>query len=73
MTLTCKLLIHDKNHCADDVIIFKDYPGLLSGDIIEVYHEDGHYSRLLLKVKQVNAEGTGQQKGKYFVILYLFI
>ena len=56
--------MHDKNFSPDDIIIFKSYPGLLPGDIVEVYHEDGEFSRLLLKVNQINVEGTGQQKGR---------
>ena len=72
MAITCKLLQHDKNFSADDVIIFKDYPGLSLGDIVEVYHEDGDYSRLLLKVKQINNEGTGQQKGSLNLIINFY-
>ena len=63
-TITCKLTVHNLNSSSDDIILYKDYPGLKAGDIVEVYHEDGEYSRLLVQVKQLKEqEGTGQQKG----------
>ena len=65
MSITCKLQIHDPNFSSDDIILHKDYPGLEVGDIVEVYHEDGEYSRLLVQIKQLQTEGTSQQKGKF--------
>jgi len=64
MTIICKLQIHDPNFSSEDIILHKDYPGLEVGDVVEVYHEDGEYSRLLVQIKQLQTDqGTSQQKG----------
>lgn len=45
-----KLLHHPKSVTDDLIINSKDFPGLKSGDIVEIYLPDDTYSRLLLQV-----------------------
>lgn len=48
---------------AEDLIInLKDYPGLKEKDIIEIYHPENDYPRLLLQVTKVDAPGRGRGK-----------
>lgn len=41
----------------DLIINLKDYPGLKEKDIVEIYHPENDYPRLLLQVTSVDAPG----------------
>lgn len=56
-----KLQIHEQSFSQDDVVISND-SGLNVGDIIEVYHPDGEYSRLLVQIKHFE----NLQKGMFW-------
>ncbi|XP_057295818.1 GATOR complex protein DEPDC5-like isoform X1 [Hydractinia symbiolongicarpus] len=58
-----KLVVHQKTFSNDNVIIHKECPDLKVGDIIEVYHPDEHYSRLLVEIRTLNSATSTQQKG----------
>ncbi|XP_014236943.1 GATOR complex protein DEPDC5 isoform X1 [Trichogramma pretiosum] len=46
-----KLIVHQKNFSGEDLIINpKDYPGIKTGDVVEIYDPDDIFSRLLLQV-----------------------
>nr|XP_024217178.1 GATOR complex protein DEPDC5 isoform X3 [Halyomorpha halys] len=46
-----KLLVHTKSFNGEDLLINpKDFPNLKKGDVIEIYHPEDEYSRLLLQV-----------------------
>ncbi|XP_023248149.1 GATOR complex protein DEPDC5 [Copidosoma floridanum] len=46
-----KFIVHQKNFSGEDLIINpKDYPGIKTGDVVEIYHPEDDYSRLLLQV-----------------------
>ncbi|CAB0043410.1 unnamed protein product [Trichogramma brassicae] len=46
-----KLIVHQKNFSGEDLIINpKDYPGIKTGDVVEIYDPDDVFSRLLLQV-----------------------
>ena len=46
-----KLIVHQKNFSSEDLIVNpKDYPGIKTGDVVEIYHPEDEYSRLLLQV-----------------------
>ncbi|XP_043477241.1 GATOR complex protein Iml1 isoform X9 [Leptopilina heterotoma] len=46
-----KLIVHQKNFSGEDLIINpKDYPGIKTGDVVEIYHPEDEFSRLLLQV-----------------------
>ncbi|KAK7794438.1 hypothetical protein R5R35_003809 [Gryllus longicercus] len=46
-----KLIVHNRGFCAEDLIInSKDFPGIKKGSIVEIYHPDDEFSRLLLQI-----------------------
>lgn len=46
-----KLIVHQKNFCGEDLIINPyHYPGVKIGDVVEIYHPEDEFSRLLLQV-----------------------
>ncbi|XP_063975968.1 GATOR complex protein Iml1 isoform X1 [Diachasmimorpha longicaudata] len=46
-----KLIVHQKNFSDADLIINpKDCPGIKPGDVVEIYHPEDEFSRLLLQV-----------------------
>ncbi|XP_058807766.1 GATOR complex protein Iml1 isoform X1 [Phymastichus coffea] len=46
-----KLIVHQKPFSGEDLIINpKDYSGIKKGDVVEIYHPDDEFSRLLLQV-----------------------
>ena len=48
---TYKLYIHTIQFCTEDLVIrSEDFPEVQSGDILEIYHEEETFSRLLLQV-----------------------
>lgn len=48
---------------ADLIINLKDYPGLKEKDIVEIYHPENDYPRLLLQVAKVDVPARGRGKG----------
>lgn len=53
-----KLIVHQSSFSPTDLIInLKDYPGLKERDIVEIYHPDNDFPRLLLQVSKVDAPG----------------
>jgi len=49
---TYKLYIHTIAFCTEDLVIrSEDFPEVHPGDILEIYHEEESFSRLLLQVK----------------------
>ncbi|XP_052750555.1 GATOR complex protein Iml1 isoform X5 [Galleria mellonella] len=56
-----KLIVHQSSFSPEDLIInLKDYPGLKEKDIVEIYHPENDYPRLLLQVTKVDAPGRGR-------------
>ncbi|KAH9637753.1 hypothetical protein HF086_009421 [Spodoptera exigua] len=56
-----KLIVHQSSFSPLDLIInLKDYPGLKEKDIVEIYHPENDYPRLLLQVTKVDAPGRGR-------------
>ncbi|XP_030024755.1 GATOR complex protein Iml1 isoform X8 [Manduca sexta] len=56
-----KLIVHQASFSPVDLIInLKDYPGLKEKDIVEIYHPENDYPRLLLQVTKVDAPGRGR-------------
>jgi len=50
---TYKLYIHTIQFCTEDIVIrSEDFPDVHPGDILEIYHEEETFSRLLLQVRQ---------------------
>lgn len=47
---------------ADLIINLKDYPGLNEKDIVEIYHPENDYPRLLLQVAKVDVPARGRGK-----------
>ena len=48
---TYKLYIHTVQFCTEDLVIrSEDFPEAQPGDILEIYHEEETFSRLLLQV-----------------------
>ncbi|KAK6638354.1 hypothetical protein RUM44_008783 [Polyplax serrata] len=46
-----KLIVHQKNFSSEDLIINpKDFPGVKKGDIVEIFHPEDEFSRLLLQI-----------------------
>ncbi|XP_016844784.1 GATOR complex protein Iml1 isoform X2 [Nasonia vitripennis] len=57
-----KLIVHQKNFCVEDLIINpKDYPGIKTGDVVEIYHPDDEFSRLLLQVTSFKEDLQGRE------------
>lgn len=55
-----KLIVHQNSFSPVDLIIsLKDYPGLKEKDIVEIYHPENDYPRLLLQVIK-DAPGRGR-------------
>ena len=53
--------VHEQSFNSQNVILYKDYHGLEVGDVLEIYHADGEFSRLLVDVNQLPL--SPQQKG----------
>ena len=48
---TYKLNIHTSQFCSEDLVIrSEDFPDVKPGDVLEFYHEEEAFSRLLLQV-----------------------
>ncbi|XP_076643268.1 GATOR complex protein Iml1 isoform X7 [Halictus rubicundus] len=46
-----KLIVHQKTFSEEDLLISpKDHPGIKTGDVVEIYHPEVEFSRLLLQV-----------------------
>lgn len=50
---TCKLCVHnDKTYKNQEILLCaKDFPNVKAGDVVELYHPDDEWNRLLLQVK----------------------
>ncbi|XP_072943926.1 GATOR complex protein Iml1 isoform X2 [Epargyreus clarus] len=56
-----KLIVHQSSFSTADLIInLKEYPGLVEKDIVEIYHPENDYPRLLLQVTKVDVSGRGR-------------
>lgn len=51
----------------DLIINLKEYPGLKEKDIVEIYHPENDYPRLLLQVTSVDAPGRTKGKQTFFM------
>ncbi|XP_076434609.1 GATOR1 complex protein DEPDC5-like [Babylonia areolata] len=61
MTKTFKLWVHRSNPSQKDLLITsKDFPGVVIGDVLEIYHPEDEFSRLLLQVEALTEDS--QQK-----------
>ncbi|CAD6220392.1 GSCOCG00005035001-RA-CDS [Cotesia congregata] len=59
---TFKLIVHQKNFSGEDLIINpKDYPGIKIGDVVEIYHQEDEFSRLLLQVTSFKEDLQGRE------------
>ncbi|GAB6030056.1 hypothetical protein CHUAL_005739 [Chamberlinius hualienensis] len=48
-----KLKVHTRDFSSEDLVINpKDFPDINARDILEIYHQDGNYSRLLLQFNE---------------------
>ncbi|KAK2575080.1 hypothetical protein KPH14_008813 [Odynerus spinipes] len=57
-----KLIVHQKNFSEEDLIINpKDYPGIKTGDVVEIYHPEDEFSRLLLQVTSFKEDLQGRE------------
>ncbi|KAG7211009.1 hypothetical protein KM043_016376 [Ampulex compressa] len=57
-----KLIVHQKNFSGEDLIINpKDYPGIKTGDVVEIYHPENEFSRLLLQVTSFKEDLQGRE------------
>ncbi len=57
-----KLIVHQKNFSDEDLIINpKDYLGINIGDVVEIYHPDDEFSRLLLQVTAFKEDLQGRE------------
>lgn len=57
-----KLIVHQKNFSGEDLIINpKDHPGIKKGDVVEIYHPDDEFSRLLLQVTSFKEDLQGRE------------
>ncbi|XP_039311231.1 GATOR complex protein Iml1 isoform X6 [Solenopsis invicta] len=57
-----KLIVHQKNFSGEDLIINpKDYPGIKTGDVVEIYHPEDESSRLLLQVTSFKEDLQGRE------------
>ncbi|XP_024945563.1 GATOR complex protein DEPDC5 isoform X2 [Cephus cinctus] len=57
-----KLIVHQKNFSGEDLIINpKDYPGIKKGDVVEIYHLEDEFSRLLLQVTAFKEDLQGRE------------
>ncbi|KAG7307168.1 hypothetical protein JYU34_007319 [Plutella xylostella] len=56
-----KLIVHQSSFSPADLIInLKDYPGLKEKDVVEIYHPENDYPRLLLQVSKVDVPNRGR-------------
>ena len=52
-----KLMVHQQNFSEENLVINpRDYNGLQVGDIVEIYHPEDTFSRLLLQVKKLSTD-----------------
>ncbi|XP_046613786.1 GATOR complex protein Iml1 isoform X1 [Neodiprion virginianus] len=57
-----KLIVHQKNFSGEDLIINpKDYPGIKKGDIVEIFHPEDEFSRLLLQITAFKEDLQGRE------------
>ncbi|XP_046389719.1 GATOR complex protein Iml1 isoform X2 [Ischnura elegans] len=57
-----KLIVHQKNFSAEDLIINpKDFPLIKKGNIVEIYNPEGEFSRLLLQVTSFKEDLQGKE------------
>ncbi|XP_075221255.1 GATOR complex protein Iml1 isoform X2 [Lycorma delicatula] len=57
-----KLIVHNKNFSGEDLIINpKDFPNLRKGDIVEIYHPEDEFSRLLLQITSFKEDLQGRE------------
>ena len=61
--VTLKLTIHEQTFSGDYVIIINEYLDLHVGVLLEVYHPDERFSRLLVEVRQLNSGVASPMKG----------
>ncbi|PSN43947.1 DEP domain-containing protein 5 [Blattella germanica] len=56
-----KLIVHHKNFSGEDLIINpKDFPGIKKGSIVEIYHPEDEFSRLLLQITVLKEDLQGK-------------
>ncbi|KAF6203439.1 hypothetical protein GE061_001770 [Apolygus lucorum] len=56
-----KVLIHNKGFCGEDLVINpKDFPNLKKGDVVEIYHPEDEFSRLLLQITLFKEDMQGR-------------
>ena len=52
-----KLMVHQPNFSEEELIINpRDYNGLQVGDVVEIYHPEDTFSRLLLRVNKLSTD-----------------
>ena len=52
-----KLIVHQQNFSEEELIINpREYNGLQVGDVVEIYHPEDTFSRLLLKVNKLSTD-----------------
>ncbi|XP_076220705.1 GATOR complex protein Iml1 isoform X7 [Nomia melanderi] len=57
-----KLIVHQKTFSEEDLIINpKDHPGIKTGDVVEIYHPEVEFSRLLLQVTSFKEDLQGRE------------
>ncbi|OAD60256.1 DEP domain-containing protein 5 [Eufriesea mexicana] len=57
-----KLIVHQKTFSGEDLIINpKDHPGIKTGDVVEIYHPEVEFSRLLLQVTSFKEDLQGRE------------
>ncbi|XP_043506700.1 GATOR complex protein Iml1 isoform X3 [Frieseomelitta varia] len=57
-----KLIVHQKTFSEEDLIINpKDHPNIKTGDVVEIYHPEDEFSRLLLQVKSFKEDLQGRE------------
>ncbi|XP_066997885.1 GATOR complex protein Iml1 isoform X2 [Anabrus simplex] len=57
-----KLVVHQRNFSGEDLIINpKDFPSIKIGDIVEIYHPEDEFSRLLLQVTLFKEDLQGRE------------
>lgn len=57
----------------DLIINLKDYPGLKEKDVVEIYHPENDYPRLLLQVTKTDVPGRGRGIYLKFINLMCFM
>ncbi|XP_050487982.1 GATOR complex protein Iml1 isoform X2 [Bombus huntii] len=57
-----KLIVHQKTFSEEDLIINpKDHPSIKTGDVVEIYHPEVEFSRLLLQVTSFKEDLQGRE------------